>query len=104
MCCLGMTRMWTGAWRLMIRQKMQSLMVSPSRSRPAEASAADPLDLGPQAAELGLDVLVAAVDVLHVVDDGLSPGDEPGQDERGRGPQVGGHDLGARERGPAPDD
>src|SRR4030042_1629682 len=51
-----------------------------------------------EAFELILDLLVAAIEVFHVVDDGLAPGDQTGQDEGGRGPQVGGHDLGAGER------
>src|SRR4030042_49376 len=56
------------------------------------------LDGSAEALEFILDPLVAAVEVLHVIDDGLAPGDQAGQDERGRSPQVGGHHLGAGER------
>src|SRR5216683_7464048 len=38
--------------------------------------------------EFFLDALVAAVDVIHAIDDGLSLRDERGQHQRGAGPQV----------------
>ena len=41
-------------------------------------------DLGAYAAELFFDVLVAAVDVVDAVEDGLAVGDEGGEDERRR--------------------
>src|SRR4030067_2903584 len=57
------------------------------------------LDGRSEALELVFDLLVAPVEVFHVVDYGLAPGDQAGQDEGGRGPQVGGHDLGPGGRG-----
>src|SRR4030065_430556 len=62
------------------------------------------LDGSSEALELVFDLLVAPVEVFHVVDYGLAPGDQAGQDEGGRGPQVGGHDLGAGERRFSSDD
>src|SRR4030042_949593 len=48
--------------------------------------------------ELVFDLLIAAIEVFYVVDDGLATGDQPGQDEGGRSPQIGSHDLSAGER------
>src|SRR5262249_48076766 len=44
-------------------------------------------------------VLEAAVEVVDAVDDGLAARRQTGDDQAGRGAQVGGHDLGAAEFG-----
>src|SRR6266702_2106357 len=51
-------------------------------------------DLGSYAAELVFEVLVAAVEVVDAVEDGLAVGDQGGEDERGGGAEVGAHDGG----------
>jgi hypothetical protein len=60
-------------------------------------------DLGAYAAELLFKVLVATVEVVDAVEDGLAVGDEGGQDERGGGAEVGAHDGGGLELGFAAD-
>src|SRR3546814_6223939 len=63
------------------------------------ACSVDAPDLRAQPRQLALDVLVAAVEVVDAVDDGLALGDQAGEDQRGRGAQVGRHHRGAAERG-----
>src|SRR4051794_32035634 len=63
----------------------------------AESSPADPLDLGAAAAELVLEALKTAVEVIDAIDHGLALGGERGDDERHRGAQIRGHHRGALE-------
>src|SRR6266508_6860165 len=58
-----------------------------------KGSARKPLDMGAALAELLLDALKTSVEVIDTADHGLPLRGEPGDDERHRGPQVGGHDL-----------
>ncbi len=46
----------------------------------------------PQRAQLFLDALVAAIDVIDAVDQGLPIGRQPGKHQPGRCPQIGRHD------------
>ena len=50
--------------------------------------------VAPRAGELGLDGLVAAVEVVDAVDQGLALGHQARQHQAGGGAQVGGHDRG----------
>ena len=94
-------RSWPGSfWRRSCRKGNRPWITS----RAELFRALDALDPGAERPELLFDGLVAAVDVLDVVDHRLARGDQTGQEERGRGAQVGGRHLGARERGPAADD
>src|SRR5947207_6170317 len=55
-------------------------------------SSAEALDPRAEGRELLLERLVAAVQMIDAVDDGLALGGEPGDDQPGRGAQVGRHD------------
>src|SRR6266852_6026234 len=61
-------------------------------------------DFGAHGFQLFFDVLVAAVQVIDAVDDGLAIGDERCEHERGGGAQVGSEDGGSTERSYAADD
>jgi hypothetical protein len=60
-------------------------------------SGRQPLDMGPALAELVLDPLEAAVEMINPANDGLSLGGEPSDDERHRGAQICRHDLRAEQ-------
>src|SRR5579863_8253791 len=57
----------------------------------------DPLDGGAAAAELFLDALETAIEMIDAVDDGLALGGERGDHQRHRGAQIGRHHRRARE-------
>ena len=61
-------------------------------------------DLGAQRTEFFLDVLVAAIEMVDAVDDGVALGDQARQDQRSRGAQVGRHHRRAAELFDATDD
>ena len=65
--------------------------------RDAGAGRSGALDVRAERAELGGEILVAPVDVRGVGDDGLAVCHQPGEDEGGAGPQVGGAHPGTRE-------
>src|SRR3990170_1661058 len=67
-------------------------------------SARQPLDLGAASAELLLDPLEAAIEVVDAADHRLALRGEAGDDQRYRGPQIGGHDLRAGQAVHAGDD
>src|ERR1700739_1627651 len=69
-----------------VTRGMHSLPASGGGVPPADA-----LDLGAAAAELVLEALEAAVEVIDAVDHGLAFGRERGDDERDRRAQVGRH-------------
>src|SRR5277367_3198536 len=48
-----------------------------------------PFDARPHARQLFLDLLIAPVDVIHAVDDGLAASDQSRQHQRRAGPQIG---------------
>src|SRR5215470_8667428 len=56
--------------------------------------AVDPGDAGPERAQLALDVLVAAIDLLDAANDGAAVGAEGGDDEGDAGPDVRARDPG----------
>src|SRR6185295_5248865 len=60
----------------------------PVKGAHSTATLFDPLDPGPQRAKLGLERLVAPVEVVDPVDDGLAVGDQAGDHQAGRGAQV----------------
>src|SRR3546814_5003542 len=64
----------------------------------ASARSVDPADPRPQARQLRLDVLVAAVQVVDAVDGGLARCHQPRQHQRRRCAQVGRHHRRAAER------
>src|SRR5450755_3644509 len=57
-----------------------------------------------QRAQLVLDALVPAVEMVNALDDGLPLGDETGDDQARGGAQIGGHHLGACQPGDSLDD
>src|ERR1019366_9518752 len=61
-------------------------------------------DFGAHSFQFFFDVLVAAVQVIDAVDDGLAVRDQGGEHERGGGAQVRGEDGGGAERSSAADD
>src|SRR5690606_5508131 len=66
-------------------------------------SARDAFDLGAAAAELVFQAFEAAIEMIDAVDHRLALGGQAGNDQRHRGAQVGGHDLGTLELGLAVD-
>src|SRR5688572_11078383 len=60
-----------------------------------EALAGKPFDMGPALAELLLDALEAAVEMVNTADQCLALRGKPGDDQRYRGAEIRGHDLGA---------
>src|SRR3990170_9168086 len=67
-------------------------------------SARQPLDLGAALAELLLDPLEAAIEVVDAADHRLALRGEAGDDQRHRGAQIGGHDLRAGQAAHAGDE
>ena len=67
----------------------------PTEARNLRLDAVDP---GAEGDELGLDLLVAAVDVLDPRDDRSAGRGQCGEDQRGAGTEVRDPDLGAMER------
>src|SRR5262245_8510918 len=57
-------------------------------------AADNPLDRGAAARQFLLQPLEAAVQMVNAVDGGLTLRHQPGDDQRDRGTQVGGHNLG----------
>src|SRR5579883_3677899 len=70
---------------------------SSARSLSASVIAREPFDLGAARRQLLLEMLIAAIEVIDPVDDRLALGGEPGEHERHRGAEVGGHDRRAGE-------
>src|SRR5690606_40765267 len=60
--------------------------------------------MGADRAQLLFHALIAAVQVVDAFDGGFAEGGQAGDDQAGRGAQVGGHDGGARQLGHARDD
>ncbi len=66
---------------------------------PRAGSAADAFDFGAAMAELVLEALKTAVEVVDAVDHGFAAGREAGDDQRDRGAQISRHHLRALEGG-----
>src|SRR4051812_49033901 len=100
---LALGRMPTRASSGAVSSKMRPfdnamLMLAMMRSRhkgadstPAAAGLPEALDARAERRELALEPLVAAVEVVDAVDDGLAFGHQAGDHQPGRGAQVGGH-------------
>src|ERR1035437_69139 len=67
------------------------------RSIVNSASLRDAADVRAERAKLGFDLLVSAVDVVDALNRGLAFGDQGGDDQGGRRPQVAGHHGGAHQ-------
>ena len=78
-----------------LRRPRQSLEERPPHGRQAEPSRVSraTLDARAEPPELLLDALVAAIDVVDAIDDRRALAPQPGQHQRRRRAQVGGHDL-----------
>ncbi len=74
--------------------------------RKGQAAAAPPHTFDPRSKlpQLAVELFIAAIEMMDVVDDGAPLGGQPGQDQGGAGAKVPGRHPRSAETGHAPDD